>query len=177
VRRFTRRWIAPSGGRGSEGGGLWAARPTWIRKLKGKVAWRGSVEHREDAEGVAAQGPRDMAKAKLLKAQSPAVQAFTLCDTASEVAATGIRRLRIFVVPTLPAGGRQAASLLKGTDRAAYVTLERPAQGEYGIAYGTRVLWRRSVNSSRRGNGLPGRTGKPSTWAKWHRCQSDQQEW
>jgi hypothetical protein len=29
-----------------------------------------------------------------------------------------------FVVPTLPAGGRQAASLLKGTDRVAYVTLD-----------------------------------------------------
>lgn len=83
VRRFTRRWIAPAGGRGSEGGDLWAARPTWMRKLKGKAAWRGSVERCEGAESVAVQGPRDMAKAKLLKAQSPVVQAFTLCDTAS----------------------------------------------------------------------------------------------
>src|SRR5262249_34203347 len=110
VRRFTRRWIAPSGGRGSEGGDLWAARPTWIRKLKGKVAWRGSVGHREDAEGAAAQCPRDRPKAKLLEAQSPAVQAFTLCDTASEVAATGIRRLRISSSqPFRPVGGRQRA--------------------------------------------------------------------
>jgi hypothetical protein len=30
VRRFTRRWIASAGGRGSEGGDLWAARPTWM---------------------------------------------------------------------------------------------------------------------------------------------------
>ena len=28
VRRLTRRWIAPAGGRGSGGGDLWAARPT-----------------------------------------------------------------------------------------------------------------------------------------------------
>ncbi|MEV6364863.1 reverse transcriptase domain-containing protein [Nocardia asteroides] len=34
---------------------------------------------------------------------------------------------------------------------------------ERGIAYGTRVLWRRRPRSSRRSHAQPGRTGKPST--------------
>src|SRR5437879_2487155 len=67
VRRLTRRWIAPSGGRGSGGGDLGATRLTWTRKREGTTAWRGSAEHCEDAEGVAVQGPRDTAKAKLLE--------------------------------------------------------------------------------------------------------------
>jgi hypothetical protein len=37
---------------------------------------------------------------------------------------------------------------------------------ERGIAYRARALRRRSSRSSRRSNDLPGRTGKPSTWAK-----------
>ena len=74
VRRFTRRWIAPSGGRGSGGGDLGATRLTWTRKREGTTAWRESVEYRGGVEGAAAQGPRDMAKARLLEAQSPAVQ-------------------------------------------------------------------------------------------------------
>src|SRR5919198_5557497 len=88
VRRLTRRWIAPSGGRGPGGGDLGATRLTWTRKREGTTAWRESAERCEGAEGVAVQGPRDMAKAKLLEAQPPVVQAFTPCDTASEVAAT-----------------------------------------------------------------------------------------
>jgi hypothetical protein len=35
VRRLTRRWIAPSGGRGSGGGDLGAARLTWTGNRKG----------------------------------------------------------------------------------------------------------------------------------------------
>lgn len=37
------------------------------------------------------------------------------------------------------------------------------SRDERGIAYGTRVLWRRRPRSSRRSNDRPGRTGKPST--------------
>jgi hypothetical protein len=44
-------------------------------------------------------------------------------DTTPEVGAIGIGRFRFFV-STLPAGGRQATSLFKGTDRAAYITLD-----------------------------------------------------
>jgi len=70
VRRLTRRWIAPSGGRGSGGGDLGAARLTWTRKREGTIAWRGSTERRKGVESVAVQGPRDMAKATLLEAQT-----------------------------------------------------------------------------------------------------------
>ncbi len=90
VRRLTRRWIAPSGGRGSGGGDLGATRLTWTRKREGTAAWRESAERCEDTEGVAVQGPRDMAKAKLLESQSPAVEPSTLLDTVSEVEAAGI---------------------------------------------------------------------------------------
>jgi hypothetical protein len=121
------------------------------------------VERCEGAESVATQGPRDMAKAKLLEAQSPVVQAFTLCDTASSVAATGIRRLRVSSSqPFRPVDGRQRACLRGRTGTPTSRSI-RPAQGEYGIAYGTRVLWRRSANSSRGSYAPPGRTGKPST--------------
>src|SRR5919198_71592 len=74
VRRLTRRWIAPSGGRGPGGGDLGATRLTWTRKREGTTAWRESVGHREGVEGAAVQGPRDTAKATLLEAQSPAVE-------------------------------------------------------------------------------------------------------
>src|SRR3954466_10148800 len=139
VRRLTRRWIAPAGGRGSEGGDLGATRLTGTGNRDGTAAWRESTGRGEGVEGVVVQGPRDRAKAILLEAQFPVVQAFTLCDTTPEVAATGIGRPG-FVVSTLPAGGRQAASLLKGTDRPPTSRSIRPVQGEYGIAYGTRAL-------------------------------------
>ena len=53
----------------------------------------------------------------------PSPQMGTSPDTTPEVGATGIGRFRFFV-STLPAGGRQATSLFKGTDRAAYITLD-----------------------------------------------------
>src|SRR4051812_14721689 len=54
-------------------------------------------------------------------------------------------------------------SLFKGTDGTPTSRSIRPAQGECGIAYGARALWRRSVRSSRRSHDLPGATGEPST--------------
>src|SRR6266540_1575602 len=123
VRRLTRRWIVPAGGRGSGGGDLGAARLTWTGNREGTTAWRGSAERSGDAEGVAVQGPRDMAKARLLESQSPVVETSHLPT----------RRLRSgppasdgsdFRHPNLPAGGRRAASPFKGTDRDAYVTLD-----------------------------------------------------
>lgn len=90
MRRLTRRRIAPAGGRGSGGGDLWATRLTWTGNREGTTAWRESAGRCEGTEGVVVQGPRDMAKARLLEAQPPAVQAFTLPDTVPEVGATGI---------------------------------------------------------------------------------------
>ena len=42
--------------------------------------------------------------------------------------------------PTLPTGGRWAASSLKGTDGTPTSRSIRPAQGEFGITYGVRAL-------------------------------------
>jgi hypothetical protein len=50
----------------------------------------------------------------------------------------------------------------KGDEWAAYVALDTYDEDERGIAYRTRVLWRRSCRSSRRSHARPGRTGKPS---------------
>src|SRR6266542_2461341 len=69
-------------------------------------------------------------------------------DTTPDVGATGIGRLDFFV-STLPAGGRQATSLFKGTDGPPTSRSIRPAQGEFGMAYRARAPWPRSVRSSR----------------------------
>lgn len=68
MRRLTRRWIAPTGGRGSEGEDLWITHLTWTRKREGKRAWWESVERREGVKSVAAQDPHDMAKTRLFEA-------------------------------------------------------------------------------------------------------------
>lgn len=44
ARWFTRRWIAPAGGRGPEGDDLGAAGLTWTRKREGTTAWPENVE-------------------------------------------------------------------------------------------------------------------------------------
>jgi hypothetical protein len=51
----------------------------------------------------------------------------------------------------------------QGGERGAYVALETSGLRKRGIAYGTRVLRRRSPHSSRRRHDRPRRTGKPST--------------
>ncbi len=57
------------------------------------------------------QGPRDTAKARLLEAQSPAVQTFTPPDTASVVGAVGIGAIPTFVALN-PSGRRATGSEL-----------------------------------------------------------------
>jgi hypothetical protein len=81
LRRLTRRWITLAESRGSEGGSLWVARLTWTRKREGTTAWRGSVEHCEGVDGAATQGPCDMAKTRLFKAQFPAMEMCILRHT------------------------------------------------------------------------------------------------
>ncbi len=78
----------------------------------------------EDVYGVAPQDPRDMAKAALLEAQSPAVKAPTRRHHARW------RRQRIRGVyceasSDLLTAGRWGMTPFKGTNRAAYVTLAR----------------------------------------------------
>jgi hypothetical protein len=138
----------------TKGGDLGATRLTWTRKREGTTAWRESAERYEDTEGVAVRGPRDMAKARLLEAQTSAMEG-TSPDTVSDVGAAGIGRL-CFFVSTLPAGERQATSSFKGTDGPPTSRSIRPAQGEFGMAYRARAPWPRSVRSSRRSHDRPG---------------------
>src|SRR6266536_2755611 len=80
-------------------------------------------------------------------------------DTTPDVGATGIGRLRFFV-STLPAGGRQATNLFKGTDGPPTSRSIRPAQEKSGTTYRARATWSRSVRSSRRGHGRQRAGGK-----------------
>jgi hypothetical protein len=52
---------------------------------------------------------------------------------------------------------------IQGDEWATYVPLDTYNKDERGIAYGTRVLWRRRPRSSRRSHDLPRRAGKPPT--------------
>jgi hypothetical protein len=158
-----------AGGRGSGGGDLGATRLTWTRKREGTAARRGSTGRREGVESVAMQGPRDTAKATLLEAQTPAMKG-TSPDTTPDVGATGIGRFR-FSVSTLPAGGRQATRLFKGTDGPPTSRSIRPAHR--GIRDGLRgaspmvtecPYW---SPGSRPARG----DGKAVHRAKGHRCQ------
>ncbi len=136
VRRITRRWIAPTGGRSSEGDDFWVTHPTWTRKCEEKAAWWESVDRREGVEDAAAQGPRDMAKAQLFVAQSPEMEIHILRHDAWSRSHRH-QMVLSFAIPTLPAGGRWAMSSLKGTDWAAYVTLDTSsAKGNAGSPTG-----------------------------------------
>ena len=52
---------------------------------------------------------------------------------------------------------------IEGDEWGAYVVLARFAVTEHGMACRTRVPRSRSANSTRGGNGPPGRTGEPCT--------------
>jgi len=84
------------------------------------VGKRGTLE---GVDGVAVQGPCDMAKTGLFEAQSPVMDLCILRHTTpgAEPPASDDSPLRRL---NLPAGGRRATNPLKGTDRAAYVTLD-----------------------------------------------------
>ncbi len=102
---------------------LWVTHPTWTRKREGTTAWRGSAEHRGGVEGVAVQGPRDMAKATLLEAQSPAMKAHIPRPQRLQCGAVGIWR-RAGSRQNLPTDGAVRNDLTQGDGRDTYVTLE-----------------------------------------------------
>jgi hypothetical protein len=131
VRRLTRRQIAPTGGRGSEGGDLGATRLTWTGNREGTRAWRESTEVEKASKALPC-------KARVIRRRpdcfKPSLQRWR--------AHPATRRLRSqppasdgsrFPVSTLPVGGRRATSPLKETDQAAYVTLDTSgAEGNSG---------------------------------------------
>src|SRR5258705_3040567 len=90
VRRLTRRQIAPSGGRGSGGGDLGAARLTWTRKREGTTAWRGRAERRGDTQGASVLSPLDIAKRRTRATHVPPMETCTPSDTVSDIVASSI---------------------------------------------------------------------------------------
>ena len=69
----------------------------------------------------------------------------------------------IFRLAVRLARGAMGSDPIEGPEWGAYVALGRCPVTERGIAYGTRVLGRRSFRSSRGSHAPPGRTGEPST--------------
>ena len=109
--------------------------------------------------GGASRDPRDRAKAGLPESQSPGdgrSHPPEMTPGAGAVPCPG------FVPwPGQPPGRRAMPSEgIEGDEWDAYLTLPYD-QDEHGIAYGTRVLWRRRPRSSRRSHARPGRAGKP----------------
>ena len=61
-------------------------------KAGGEKSMSEKRESLEDAEGAVPQGPRDRAKAALPESQSPAVEYYTRCYSASNAAPPGADR-------------------------------------------------------------------------------------
>ena len=115
-------------------------------------------ESLKGADSAVPQDPRDKAKATLPEPQSPAVEMHTRGYSAYNAALPGAARSR-FAGRHLRLARRWLAKPLKGMSGAPTSRSTRSASTERGIAYGTRVLWRRSLRSSPR-------TGEPSTWRR-----------
>ena len=113
----------------------------------------------------------------------------TPCDTAPGVAAVGIGRVRVSSSQPFRLAGDGQRARSRGRTGTPTSRSTRPAQGEFGMAYGARALRPRSVRSSRRSHDLPGRTGKPSTGrrdtgalrstttVRYARCETPQPYW
>jgi hypothetical protein len=103
------------------------------------------------------QDLRDMAKARLLEPQFPAMKCASLDYRISTARPSDLANT-MFVGKGLPTDGRRVMNPLKGTKRvpkSRVMFLMR----KRGIAYRARALWQRSLRSSPR-------TGKPSTWRR-----------
>ena len=139
-----------------------AGKPGGDKSMPGKRRPSGGVQ------GGVPQDPRDMAKAGLLQAQSPAVNvrthrngAWNRCRVMPGHESVGLGNPR-------DAERRPARAVKEMSGRP--VSRSTRATGTYhGIACGARALWRRSARSSRRSHDLPGRPGKPDRRAKGHR--------
>src|SRR5512140_3879272 len=110
-------------------------------------------------QGGVSQDPRDMAKAGLLEAQSPAVNVRTLRNDAWN---------RCRIVPrhepvgrgSLRDAGRRPVRAVKEMSGRPVSRSTRTTRTYRGIAYGARALRRRSARSSRRSHDLPVEAGK-----------------
>jgi hypothetical protein len=168
LRRLTRRWITLSKSRGSEG------EASGLPALPGRESARGQ-QHGGKAWSVEKASKALPRKARVIRRKphclKPSHQRWNTHTLRHDVLGRS-RRYRTsptFLVSNLPAGGRRTASSLKETEGPPTSRSIRPAQGEYGMAYGARALRPRSTRSSRRSHDLPGRPGKPGRRAKGHR--------
>jgi hypothetical protein len=105
--------------------------------------------------------PRNMVRAGLPEAQSPV-------DASRHPPERRLNRCRALRWRCGFAGATSGyrampSEGIQGDEWAAYVPLDTYDQDERGIAYGTRVLWRRRSGSSRRSHDLPRRAGKQAT--------------
>ena len=137
-------------------------------KARGDKSTSGKWWSSGGVQGGVPRGPRDMAKAGLLEAQSPEVKVRTRRNDACY-------RRRV-----MPGHEPVGPGTLRGSEcrpvRAVKEMSGRPTScsirtttSYHGIAYGARALWRRSARSSRRSHDLPRRPGKPVHRAKGHR--------
>ena len=137
-------------------------KPRGDKSMPGKRWPSGGVQ------GGVLRDPHDMAKAGLLEVQSPAVRVRTLRNDAWN-------RCRVMprYEPEIGASPRDAeprpARAVKEMSGRPVSCSTRMTKTYRGIAYGMRVLRRRSARSSRRSHDLPGRPGKPVHRAKGHR--------
>jgi hypothetical protein len=128
-------------------------KPEGDKSMPGKRWPSGGVQ------GGVPQDPRDMAKAGLLEAQSPAVNVRTLRNDAWNRCRVMPWHESVGWGSPRDAGRRPVRAVKEMSGRP--VSRSIRTTGTYrGIAYGARALWRRSARSSRRSNDLPQEAGK-----------------
>jgi hypothetical protein len=130
-------------------------------KGEGDQSMPGKQWSRPGVRDEVLRDPRNMARAGLPEAKSPEMQAAIHRKDArtGAVPCAGVP-----LSPAQPSGHRTMPNEgIEGDELAAYVPLDTCNKDERGIAYGTRVLWRRRPRSSRRSHDLPRRPGEPDT--------------
>lgn len=144
-------------------GGSWTHRLTRMPKGEGDQSMPVQTWWPCPHVGMACQGsPPDRANAGLRESQSPVMQVFIhrklTCVTGAALC------VGLFRWPAqLPQRGAMPSEGIQGDEWGAYVRLLRIAGRKHGIAYGMRILWRRSARSSHRSHDRSRRAGRPST--------------
>jgi hypothetical protein len=155
VRRVGASWIPFAEGRGTEqstsGSTAYLA-----AKAQGDKSMPSKRERPEDAYGPVPRDPRDTVKAGLPEPQFPGVLATPSDDSVSTAEPSRYGGSRM--PPERSARWPMGNDPIQGNERGTYLALDTSTMRNRGIAYGTRVLGRRSLRSSRR-RGEPG-TGR-----------------
>ena len=132
-----------------------------FERILGDQSMPGKQRPCPGVRGGALRDPRNMVRAGLPEAKSPD-------DASRHPPERRLNRCRALPryhsfadatsgVRAMPSEG------IQGDELAAYVPLDTYDKDERGIAYGTRVLWRRRPRSSRRSHDLPRSPGEPES--------------